>query len=173
MACIITDLVFNFNSLNAPIPVPLVTVFAEPATTPLFLSSSSLFHEQSFTKRATSTDQTGQWSFTLPWPSEQDPALTQWIITLPDNSRWMGLIPQGVNGPLSLHTLKNTYGWGLISATNLNLLPVAVQGPPGPLGPYTPSAPLQWQSPVPSTPQEALDRLAAAVYALRGNTPIP
>lgn len=129
MACIIQDLVLNFDSTNAPIPVPLVSIYAEPATTPLFLSSSSLFHEQSFTKRSTATDVNGQWQFTLPWPSEQDPAITKWIITLPDGSRWMGNVPQGVAGPISLYTLKNSYGWGLISATNQNLIPVAIQGP--------------------------------------------
>lgn len=42
-----------------------------------------------------------------------------------------------------------------------------------PLPNYQPATPAQWSGTAPSTIGAALDRIAAAVYALRGNTPIP
>lgn len=38
---------------------------------------------------------------------------------------------------------------------------------------YTPSAPAQWANPEPDQVKSAIDRLAAAVFALRGNVAIP
>jgi hypothetical protein len=37
---------------------------------------------------------------------------------------------------------------------------------------YTPAVPAEWAVPRPTTVEEALDKLAAAVYAVNGNTPI-
>jgi hypothetical protein len=137
MACIVQDLIAKFDHLNAPQPVVYATVYATPATVPVFVSTSGVFHEGAmFLPRVTATDSSGTYSFTLPWPSEQDPAATKWIITLPDNSRWMGTLPEGISGPLSIHDLKQTYGWGLISATSSDYIPVAVQGPSGLLGSF-------------------------------------
>jgi hypothetical protein len=129
MACQIVDLVAKFDPGNIPQPIPYVSVFAEPSVIPVFILSSSIFREPFMGRRVASTDVNGQFTFLLPWPSEQDPALANWIITLPDGSRWMGLVPQGVSGPLTIHDLKIHYGWGLID--NNGVIPVAIEGDPG------------------------------------------
>jgi hypothetical protein len=40
-------------------------------------------------------------------------------------------------------------------------------------GAYTPADPSQWAAPAPTTAQEALDRLAEAIFNLTDGTPIP
>jgi hypothetical protein len=74
------------------------------------------------------------------------------------------------NNLLYINTVSGNTGtpgvtgtWGLLS------------GPTGPIGPdsYTPSIDGHWADPNPTTISEAIDRLAAAVYGLLSNTPIP
>lgn len=135
MACTITDLIVKFDHNNSPQPVVFASVFAAPATVPVFISASSTFREGAmYLPRTVATDSAGSYTFVLPWPSEQDPTFTKWIITLPDNSQWIGQLPEGVSGPLTIHDLKQTYGWGLVSTGPKNNVPFAIQGPPGSQG---------------------------------------
>lgn len=132
MPCIVRDLVVSFDQNNAPVPIKYAKILVDASKTPLFIESQSSFLELGpIPQRVIASGLDGVWTVTLPWPSEQDPSNNQWLITLPDNSRWMGFIPEAVAGPLSLHDLKQQYGWGLVSATNQDFVPVAIQGPPG------------------------------------------
>lgn len=131
MACVIEDLVVKFDQENLPVPIPRSKVTVSPSQGPLFVKDPTIYREIGpIPQRVIGTDELGIWSVTLPWPSEQDPTYCKWIIELPDNSKWMGAIPEGISGPLTLHDLKTSYGWGLVTATNRELVPVAVQGPP-------------------------------------------
>lgn len=135
MSCIITDLVVTLSPVMATVPVKGATVRVYPTQTPIFAEVSSVFREVYDPVETLVTDTSGTWSTTLPWPTEQDPTSSEWVIQLPDGSKWQGHVPEGIAGPLTLHTLKNTYGWSLLSQnlpTGSAIIPVAVQGPPGP-----------------------------------------
>jgi hypothetical protein len=63
-------------------------------------------------------------------------------------------------------TPGDTGTWGQLSGPT---------GPTGPIGPdsYTPANAGHWANPSPTTISQAIDRLAATVFVLGGNTPIP
>jgi hypothetical protein len=130
MPCTITDKLLLVAADNSTTPYPTGTgVVIQPASTPIFEKLGGVFVEISQPVRVARTASDGTWTTTLPYPSETDPSTTKWQILLPDQSLWQGLIPEGIPGPLSLNTLKNTYGWGLVSQGTT--APVAIQGSPG------------------------------------------
>jgi hypothetical protein len=138
MACEITDLAVDVAADGSSVPVVGETVTAAPTLLPLFSSESGTFREVTDPTRTTTTSNTGSWSFTLPWPSESDPDTVEWSITTPDGFTWSGAVPEAVDGPLTLHTLKATYGWAL--ASNQTRIPIAIQGPAGESGALTGTA---------------------------------
>jgi hypothetical protein len=133
MPCVITDLVITLDANNVAVPQVNKRVRVFPALHPIFIKTGGALREiEDNGDRILHTDINGQYSITLPWPDEQDPADAQWSIVLPDASHWMGVVPQGVAGPLTLATLKNVYGWGLVSAyPPPGTPPIAIKGPPG------------------------------------------
>lgn len=139
MPCVITDVATNTNPAGGAVPLPGVTIIAQPAGVPLFELVGGNFREVPQPARSVVTDASGNWSFTLPWPSEQDPSTTQWQIITPDRAVWQGTVPEGVAGPLTLHALKNLHGWGLVVGGPQLAPPVVVQGPPGTQGPPGPT----------------------------------
>jgi hypothetical protein len=121
MSCVITDLVGMFSADNTFIPERGAKVVVTPGVLPIFIKNGSVFRELPSApppnpSRILTTDDTGQYSITLPWPSETDPTTATWIIQLPDNTKWSGVIPEGIAGPLSLHNLTVDYGWTLTTS---------------------------------------------------------
>lgn len=137
MSCTIADLVTRLDSNNQPVPTNRGRILISPTQRPLFVSINSSFTEIWLPERTVFSNEEGEWSVVLPWPSEQDPQSNSWIIQLPDGMRFQGNIPEGVEGPLTIHQLKDDYGWALLSSvapTGSSIIPVAIQGPPGPAG---------------------------------------
>lgn len=58
------------------------------------------------------TDSAGDWSITLPYPAETEPATPdpKWSLLFSDGSVLTGVVP-AVAGPVDIHTLVATYGW--------------------------------------------------------------
>lgn len=58
------------------------------------------------------TDSAGDWSITLPYPAETEPATPdpKWSLLFSDGSVLTGVVP-AVAGPVDVHTLVATYGW--------------------------------------------------------------
>lgn len=57
----------------------------------------------------------GAFTFQMPWPAICDPGGVQFAVTLQDGTVGQGVVPS-VLGPLSLHDLKETYGWTFAAA---------------------------------------------------------
>lgn len=132
MPCVIVDLVTDLTNANVAVPIQGATVVAKPTALPIF--EGTTLREINNPERLSVTDSSGQWTFTLPWPSEQDPASTEWQLIMPNLSIWQGPIPEGNAGPLTLNELKDL-GWGLVSAGPHNATPtIAVQGAKGDTG---------------------------------------
>lgn len=137
MPCVITDVAMSLNADGSAAPQPAVVITASPASSPVFESVAGAFREITSPARNVTTDVSGNWSMSLPWPSEQDPSTVQWQIKTPDGFVWVGTIPEGIAGPLTLHTLRATYGWAQSASRAMSSM-VVVQGPAGPPG--TPGA---------------------------------
>jgi hypothetical protein len=58
------------------------------------------------------TDSAGDWSITLPYPAETEPATPdpKWSLLFSDGSVLTGVVPAVAN-PVDIHTLVATYGW--------------------------------------------------------------
>lgn len=93
-------------------------VVAIPTIVPLFVKAGGIFYELNAPAPAAYTDAGGNFTLTLPWPSESfvTSGSLQWQIALPDGTIWQGTVPEGVAGPVSLYTLKTTYSWAVAAS---------------------------------------------------------
>lgn len=114
MPCIIKDLLVTFDSAGA-VTAKAGIVLAQPVDLPAFTLVSSVWVQEISRPRHVDSDGNGYWQHTLPWQSESDPTTQTWLITLPDGSKWTGIVPEGIDGPLTLTDLIDDYDWVLAS----------------------------------------------------------
>jgi hypothetical protein len=126
MPCSITVTALDAN--ESPLQNQVVT--AKPSVAVRFQLISGVWSEVQYGYRSTTTDATGSATLSLPWPSVCDPSSIQWVITAPTGAKYVGIVPEGVSGPLTLKTLKDVYGWGLAGVDPYLSPVIAVQGPP-------------------------------------------
>jgi hypothetical protein len=127
MPCTITITALYTN--ESPIQSQVVT--AKPSVATHFQLVGGVWSEVQYGYLSAVTDATGTATLSLPWPSVCDPSTIQWVITDPTGAKYVGTVPQGVSGPLTLKTLKDTYGWGLAGVDPYVSPVVAIQGPAG------------------------------------------
>lgn len=132
MSCVITDVAVS----GAALPLANAQIVVTPLNVPLFELVTAQLRENARPTRVLTTDALGNWSVTLPWPSESDPSIVRWQITTPDGYSWVGVVPEAVAGPLTLHQLKQTYGWALVYAPQQSVM--TIQGPQATLSSATP-----------------------------------
>jgi|SRR5579885_1360497 len=110
----IQDYLVTFAASGARDPV-VGTIVASPDAVPIWEkdANTNQFYEVQppYTRSAQSRSSDGQYTLYLPWPSETDPSTAQWTVKLPDGYAWKGAVPEGVVGPVTLKTLKDSYGW--------------------------------------------------------------
>jgi hypothetical protein len=110
MACQITGKLLDMVQT----PLSGITVTATPSTGFLELVSGT-WSDVATGSRSTTTDSSGIFTFTLPFPSVCNPIPT-WTITSPLDGflLFSGVVPEGQAGPLTLKTLCDTYHWNAV-----------------------------------------------------------
>lgn len=135
MPCLIQDKVIVATADNQIITQVGQKVYGYPIVIPNFILVGGVWYEVGIQPLRTDvTDGNGQWSFTLPWPTETNPSTTKWRIQLSDGTVWEGLVPEGLNGPLTMRELKANHGWINVVVPDVSNLPLYVSGPTGPPG---------------------------------------
>jgi hypothetical protein len=129
MGCIITDKALVLDAGGTASAVVGATITARPTLLPIYELVAGEMREIASPTRTDTTDSNGEWSFTLPWPSESDPTTVEWAIFTQDGYALVGAVPEGESGPLTLWDLKNDHDWAL--ASNTSDIPIAIQGEPG------------------------------------------
>jgi len=105
MACTISDALagfYNDTITVRPGSYPTTFVTSSQGTVNLHTPLENLLG---------STDASGQFSFTLPWPSEVMRGGGPWRIILPTGDVVTGTVPEGVSGPLTITQLVTIYSW--------------------------------------------------------------
>jgi hypothetical protein len=129
LGCIITDKALVIDAGGTASAVVGATITARPTYLPVYRLVSGEMREIASPTLTDTSDAAGEWSFTLPWPSESDPSTVQWAIITQDGFTLVGTVPEGVAGPITLHDLKDDYDWALSS--NTSDIPIAIEGPAG------------------------------------------
>jgi hypothetical protein len=81
-------------------------------------------------RRVAEIDDRGKWTLHLPTQSGGRPSTQEWMIELPDNTRYKGPIPDDLDGlTKTLQYLIDVYDWGLVATPDHPV--VAIQGIPG------------------------------------------
>jgi hypothetical protein len=133
MPCLISDVAVQLGADGKPLPRGGQRISFAPSFKPLFVSTGGPFRELSIQSTNTVSDGvTGAWSLSLPRPSESDPNTVVWTYFGPDGVELAGQVPE-IDGPVSLHDLKETYGWGVVQPPAGPPV-LAIVGPPGPQG---------------------------------------
>lgn len=131
MSCQVKDVLVSLGADGTTHAVPRAIVSAVPTTLPFSLKSGSAYNFVQNPQPSCQTDLYGNWSLTLPWPSESNPNTEQWQLTFPDGTVWQGTVPEGIAGPLTLWQLRNTYNWSqVVTAASMALVgaPVTFTG---------------------------------------------
>lgn len=122
MTCQISDVATTLAADGTYRPIKKAAVQAVPSQLPIFTKQAGVFTIVQNPAPLTFTDQNGNWTLTLPWPSETSPAGVTWQIAEPDGTVWQGTVPEGITGPLTLRTLQQTYSWAVVSAPGASAL---------------------------------------------------
>lgn len=130
MSCTIQDKALGLD--KSPIAGKTVTV-APTAKDPFIKQQDATYKVGEYASFTVTTGADGLWTAAVPWPSEtrQGTAL-HWQVTLPDGAIFAGVVPEGILGPVSLDTLMQSYGWGVVPTTGTPV--VIIVGPQGPAG---------------------------------------
>lgn len=122
MPCVITDFYQYYDNTLTPVPLPNQTIIAVPSADfmriPISAVPRILGVNPDITNNAlrfgivATTDNTGEFSFTLPYGADTLPDLPvqKWTLLFPDGRMVTGEVPS-VAGPLTINTLISTYDW--------------------------------------------------------------
>ena len=122
MPCVITDFYQYYDNTLTPVPRPNETIIAVPSADfmriPISAVPRILGVNPDITNNAlrfgivATTDNTGEFSFTLPYGADTLPDLPvqKWTLLFPDGRMVTGAVPS-VAGPLTINTLISTYDW--------------------------------------------------------------
>lgn len=122
MPCVITDLYQYYDNTLTPVPLPSQTILAIPSADYMRIPVSAvpriLGVNPDITNTAlrfgivATTDNTGEFSFTLPYAADTlpDSPLQKWTILFPDGRMVSGAVPS-VAGPLTINDLIASYDW--------------------------------------------------------------
>jgi hypothetical protein len=131
----LVDTELAFDDLGNGQPVGNVPVRCIPLYQPLWRIVDSVPVEDLSDGVEATTAEDGTWSIVLPWPSEQLPTNTHWLLTRADGTEFTGLPPQDISGPITVEALVYSYGWALVNSPPGARPILAIQGPEGPQGP--------------------------------------
>lgn len=122
MPCVITDFYQYYDNTLTPVPRPNETIIAVPSADYMRIPVSAVprilgvnpdipNNALRFGIVAT-TDNTGEFSFTLPYGADTlpDSPVQKWTLLFPDGRMVTGEVPS-VAGPLTINTLISTYDW--------------------------------------------------------------
>jgi len=122
MPCVITDLYQYYDNTLTPVPLTSQTILAIPSADYMRIPVSAvpriLGVNPDITNTAlrfgivATTDNTGEYSFTLPYAADTlpDSPLQKWTILFPDGRMVSGAVPS-VAGPLTINDLIASYDW--------------------------------------------------------------
>jgi hypothetical protein len=130
MTCIIQDKALN---LDGSAVVGKNVTFSPTYKDPFIKQPDSVYRVGEYTSITVATSNDGLFTEQLPWPSETRYGTSlQWQITLPDGAIYVGVVPEGLTGPLTVDDLVQFHGWGVVATAATQV--IAIVGPRGPQG---------------------------------------